>query len=151
MTTPPNWQSKIEAGWPSLEYTGGNRNELTFRGPTGRTYRFGNNPYHKVVSVHPKDYSHLMRFGSFRQATATNARPLMVEARQKRGNGTKIDIGYEDYKELRKIDLTDQDILALMQQEREGKNRKYVLMYLEHYHLRKTRELRSQLAGVKNA
>jgi len=51
-----NWTSKADAGWPLLEFIGGNRNDLTFRGSvTHRTYLFGNNNYHRFCRVHPDD------------------------------------------------------------------------------------------------
>lgn len=52
---PQNWSTKEEQGFEQLEYTGGNRATTTFRGITGRNYRFGNNDESRVGWVHPQD------------------------------------------------------------------------------------------------
>lgn len=54
--------SKSEAGFEVLEYTGPHTTDITFRGPTGRTYRFhrGGRAY-----VHPEDVAQLVKYGVF--------------------------------------------------------------------------------------
>jgi len=52
---PQNWSTKEAAGFERLEYTGSNRGTSTFRGITGRSYRFGNNDDSRVGLVHPED------------------------------------------------------------------------------------------------
>ena len=52
---PQNWNTKEEAGHVQLEYTGGNKATSTFKGITGRPYRFGNNDESRIAWVHPED------------------------------------------------------------------------------------------------
>jgi len=74
---PPGWEDKGSAGYITLEYVGKNKNDLTFRGPSGRVYRFGNNDFNRVKQVHPSDMRHLLSFRCFRES-APAAKPVLV-------------------------------------------------------------------------
>ncbi len=52
---PQSWSTKEDSGFEQVEYIGSNRATSTFRGITGRPYRFGNNDEAKVSWVHPED------------------------------------------------------------------------------------------------
>lgn len=67
---PSNWQAKEDLGWPQVEFTGGNTNDLVFRGKgTRRTYLAGNNRHHKVIRVHPQDYDGFLAMRYFKEYT----------------------------------------------------------------------------------
>lgn len=57
---PQNWNTKEEEGFIQLEYTGKNRATTTYKGSTGRPYRFGNNDESRIQWVHPEDADYLM-------------------------------------------------------------------------------------------
>lgn len=86
---PENWAAKSDSGFVNLEYVGKNRNELLFKGPSGRRYRFGNNQYHRTGLVHPDDVRHLLNLNCFRRATQpvppTESAPLHAEPDPKLG------------------------------------------------------------------
>ena len=51
-----------------MEFTGGNKNDLVFKGKvTRRKYRAGNNQHHKVIRVHPQDYEGFLAMKYFRE------------------------------------------------------------------------------------
>ena len=139
---PVNWQSKADLGWPALEYIGKNTSELTFRGrATRRVYRAGNNKFHKRIHVHPDDLGQVLALACFRlvetapeqQLTAPNPKPVArvepVPAITDGGNG-RLDVGALSVRALRAADLVDQDLEALIQDEREGKGRRTVVAFL---------------------
>lgn len=59
-----NWQDKADAGFVALEFTGGNTSEITFRGKTGRHYRFAQGTRQWV---HPVDAVEFLKRGYFRR------------------------------------------------------------------------------------
>lgn len=65
---PANWATKEDLGWPQVEFTGGNKNDLVFKGSvTRRKYRAGNNQHHKVIRVHPQDYDGFLAMRYFKE------------------------------------------------------------------------------------
>ena len=139
---PVNWQSKVDLGWPLLEYVGKNTSELTFRGrATRRVYRAGDNKFHKRIHVHPDDLAQLLALTCFRlvetlpeQLTVPATKPAPIvepgpEPKSDKDNG-KLDIGALSVRALRDANLTGQDIEALIQDERDGKGRRTVVALL---------------------
>ena len=78
--TPANWVTKEELGWPMIEYVGGNDNTLTFKGNTGRRYRFGNNAHDKIHRVHPADAPKLLHHSYFRKADEKASDNVLLNA-----------------------------------------------------------------------
>lgn len=65
---PANWATKADLGWPQVEFIGGNKNDLIFKGKaTRRKYAAGDNQYHKVIHVHPQDYPGFLAMKYFRE------------------------------------------------------------------------------------
>ena len=147
MEKPVNWQSKVDLGWPSLEYIGKNSSELTFRGrATRRVYRAGDNRFHKFIHVHPDDLGQLLALTCFRLVETPPEQQLVVPGTKPtptiepvsvaepvietdEGNG-RLDVGALSVRALRDTDLADQDLEALIQDEREGKGRRTVVAFL---------------------
>lgn len=78
---PAQWETKEGAGWGELEFVGNNRNDLIFRGGSGRRYIAGNNKHRKVIKVHPDDYNMLLRLRYFKPARKKS--PSTMEAQPK--------------------------------------------------------------------
>jgi len=57
---PQSWSTKEEEGFVQLKYVGKNRATSTFKGVSGRNYRFGNNDDARIAWVHPEDAINLV-------------------------------------------------------------------------------------------
>lgn len=130
-TAPPqSWETKEAAGWRELEFIGSNRNDLVFRGGSGRRYIAGNNKHHKTVKVHPDDYNMLLRLRYFKPvrekaATTMKAQPKpkpSVKARPPKPEPIPTiapigDIVALTVAQIRDADLSTSNINLLMEQE----------------------------------
>lgn len=150
--SPPaaNWQSKEDLGWPMLEYTGTNPNALTFKGRTGRKYRFGNSEQFRFGRVHPDDVDRLLRFEYFRKAQragrgvlvaepqpAKVERPVTKRRRAKPaavptdGDGRVPDVSKLSTRQLTALDLDRVQWAQMLQNEQGGKARKTAIAIIE--------------------
>ena len=165
-TSPSTWTSKTDSGFVRLEYIGKNKNELTFKGPTGRRYRFGNNEYHRTGLVHPDDVHWALRLNCFREANqpppSTESAPLHAEPSPKpspvstsaltstpkgdtlvpEGVSLDLNVGDHSIQELQNMDLTEYDLVTAIRLEVAGKNRKSALVLLGRAQRRLERERR---------
>ena len=161
-----NWSAKTDSGFVRLEYIGKNKNELTFKGPTGRRYRFGNNEYHRTGLVHPDDVHWALRLNCFREANqpppSTESAPLHAEPSPKPSPvstsaltstpkddtlvpgsaGLDLAVGTHSIQELQNMDLTKYDLVTAIRLEVAGKNRKSALVLLGRAQRRLERERR---------
>jgi hypothetical protein len=164
--TSKNWSAKSDTGFVNLEYVGKNKNELMFKGPSRRRYRFGNNEYHRTGLVHPDDVQHLLRLNCFRVATqpvpSGESAPLHADPSPKpspvrestkpltttpehdtlEATGLDLAVGSHSIKELQDIDLTKYDLVTAIRLEKAGKNRKSALALLARAQRRLVREQR---------
>jgi hypothetical protein len=153
-TTSDNWSAKSDTGFVNLEYVGKNKNELMFKGPSKRRYRFGANEYHRTGLVHPDDVQHLLRLNCFRVATqpvpSGESAPLHADPSPKpspvrestkpltitpehdtlEATGLDLNIGDHSVKDLQGIDLTKYDLVTAIRLEKAGRNRKSALALL---------------------
>lgn len=130
---PANWSAKADLDWPRLEFTGNNQNDLLFKGKAGRRYLAGNNPHHKIIQVHPQDYQTMLRFRYFKPVQEEE-RVLLAESEPKAPPksqwGPPIDLAEYSLKRIKELDLTNQNLVKLIELEEAGKNRSTVLRHL---------------------
>ena len=131
--TPANWTAKADLDWPRLEFSGGNQNDLVFKGKAGRRYLAGNNPHHKIIQVHPQDYNTLLRMRYFRPVQEEE-RVLLAEpeprATPKSQWAPPVDLAEYSLKKIKELNLTNQNLVKLIELETAGKNRSTVLRHL---------------------
>jgi CHAT domain len=63
-----------------LEFVGGQRGTITYRGPTGREYRVANNDTERFIDVLHEDAVHLLQFPEFRLAPQLPPMPAIDES-----------------------------------------------------------------------
>ena len=121
---PKNFMTKAEAGWKEIEFVGGNRNDLRYRGVTGRKYIAGNNDAHRVVLVHPKDYDALIRLKFFEPhvpkspaATMQASVGVAQSAPQPHPQPELFDILNMTLAQVRQIDMKGQNMNKLIKVE----------------------------------
>lgn len=135
---PKNWMPRDEADGASvqMEFVGENKNDLVFKGPSGRRYIAGNNPHHRIVRMSAADVEWAERMRYFRRrepqrVMAAQSQPGSTSRKSKKPKSEKkIDIGNVTLKQLKALDLTGANLNRLMEIEAEGKNRSTVLRYL---------------------
>jgi glycosyltransferase involved in cell wall biosynthesis len=170
--TSKNWSAKSDTGFVNLEYVGKNKNELMFKGPSKRRYRFGNNEYHRTGLVHPDDVQHLLRLNCFRVATqpvpSGESAPLHADPSPKPSpvreptrpltitpkddtleamglNLNDLNVGARSIQDLKDVDLTKYDLVTAIRLEKAGKNRKSALALLGRAQRRLAREQRKKV------